>query len=163
MLRFSREPEKGIAQLLTARSVTPIQNENLNASPTPSEEEKSGGNERVELAMGTAVIFQQPGNAVEEVQTRVTGKTTAPDGTRLYRLERDAEGQALIVTRDCLTVVANESGPRTAGTVIRATAAQLFQVLGQACPFVGPGLWEVRRDEVTPKAWSALQRLVGEG
>lgn len=163
----SKEPEKGIAQLRTARSVTPIQNECLNASRTPSEGKSLGGQgvaeKGAELAMSTAVIFQQPGSAVEGVQTRVTGKTTAPDGTRLYRLERDAEGQALMVTRDCLTVVVNESGPRTAGTVIRATAAQLLQVLGQACPFVGPGLWEVRRDEVPAKAWGQLLRLVGEG
>ena len=125
----SKEPEKGIAQLRTARSVTSIQNESLNASRTPSEGKSLGGQggaeKGAELAMGTAVIFQQPGSAVEGVQTRVTGKTIAPDGTQLYRLERDAEGQALMVTRDCLTVIANESGPHTAGSIIRATAAQL--------------------------------------
>ena len=88
----SKEPEKGITQLITARSVTPIQNADLNASRTPSEGKSLGGQgvaeKGAELAMGTAVIFQQPGSAVEGVQTRVTGKTTAPDGTRLYRLER---------------------------------------------------------------------------
>ena len=158
----SKEPEEGIPQLSTARSVTPIQNENLNASRTPSEEGKSGGSDGAELAMGTAVIFQQPGSAAVGVQTRVTGKTTASDGTLLYRLEECAEGKPLVVPGDCLTVTTDETGPRTVGTVIRATAAQLFQVLGQACPFVGPGLWEVRRSEVPAKAWGQLLRLVGE-
>ena len=162
----SKEPEKGITELLTARSVTPIQNADLNASRTPSEGQSSGGHgvaETVtELAMGTAVTFQQPGSAGKGVQTRVTGKTTAPDGTLLYRLEECAEGKPLMVPGDCLTVVTGEPGPQTAGSVIRATAAQLLQVLGQACPFVGPGVWEVRRNEVPAKAWGALQRLVGE-
>lgn len=103
--------------------MTPIQNVDLSASPTPSEGRSLGGDEAAELGMGTAVIFQQPGSADEGVQTRVTGKTTASDGTRLYRLERGAEGQALMVTRDCLMVVVDEVGPRTAGSVIRATCA----------------------------------------
>ena len=156
------EPEKVLTELLTARSVTPIQNAALSASPTPSEPEKAGVSEETELAMGTAVIFQQPGSAVEGVETRVTGKTTQPDGTLRYRLEECAEGQPLMVTRDCLTVV-DEPGPQTAGSVIRATAAQLLQVLGKACPFAGPGLWAVKREEVPPMAWRQLMRLVGEG
>ncbi len=66
-----------------------------------------------------------------------------------------------MVPRDCLTVV-DGSKARSQEGVIKATAAQLLQVLGRACPFVGPGCWEVRRSEVPAKAWGALQRLIGE-
>ena len=165
--KSSEGARKGIAQLSTARSVTPIQDADLSASPTPSEGESLGGDGAAEtgaeLAMGTAVIFQQSGSAGEGVQTRVTGKTTVPDGTLLYRLEECAEGKPLIVPGDCLTVVTDELGSQMAGSVIRATAAQLLQVLGKACPFSGPGLWTVKRDEVSPLAWRQLMRLVGEG
>ena len=44
---------------------------------------------------------------------------------------------------------------------IKATAAQLLKVLGKACPFVGPGLWEIRQSEVPASAWAALLRLDG--
>ncbi|MEM6452846.1 MAG: hypothetical protein AAF703_21335 [Cyanobacteria bacterium P01_D01_bin.105] len=118
-----------------------------------------GVSELAELVMGTAVTFQQPGSAGEGVKTRVTGKTAQPNGTLLYRLKKGAEGQSL-VARECLTVVADES--LVQGDVIRATAVQLVQVLGKACPFVGPGLWTVKHDEVTAKAWGQLCRLVGE-
>jgi hypothetical protein len=143
--------------------VTCNQNQDLRASSPPSEPEKSTANQGPELAMGTVVMFQQPGNAVEAVETRVTGKTTQQDGTRLYRLEACAEGQPLVVPRDCLTVVADEAGTRAHAGVIKATAAQLLQVLGKACPFVGPGLWEVKRDEVPAQAWGQLLRIVEEG
>ena len=118
-----------------------------------------GVSELAELVMGTAVTFQQPGSAGEGVKTRVTGKTAQPNGTLLYRLKKGAEGQSL-VARECLTVVADELLVQS--DVIRATAKQLVQVLGKACPFVGPGLWTVKRDEVTAKAWGQLCRLVGE-
>ena len=82
-----------------------------------------------------------------------------PDGTLLYRLEACAEGQPLLVSRDRLSVVSDSAATADA---IRATAAQLLQVLGKACPFVGPGLWTVRREEVSPLAWQQLRRLVGQ-
>ena len=136
-----------------------MQNAGLNASTPPIEPLNLGASDLAELAMGTAVIFQLPGSAGEGGKTRVTGKTTQRDGTRRYRLEEGAEGQSL-VARECLTVVADELLVQS--DVIRATAKQLVQVLGKACPFVGPGLWTVKRDEVTAKAWGQLCRLVGE-
>ena len=159
--RDSRAEEglkKHLAGLSTARWMTPIQNEDLRPSTTPSAQQSPGSIQGAELAMGTAVIFQQPGSAVEGVQTRVTGKTIRPDGTLLYRLEKCAEGKPLMVSRDCLTVVAD--APRSPQSEIKATAAQLLQVLGKACPFVGPGLWTVRRSEVSPRAWGRLLKLV---
>ena len=158
--RAGEEPKKGLAELSTARCVTLSQDRTLSASTPPIERAKSCPYELGELAMGTAVIFQQSGSAAESVQTRVTGKVTQPDGTLLYRLEACAEGKPLLVSRDHLSV-ANESAVQA--NVIRATAAQLLQVLGKACPFVGPGLWTVRREEVSPLAWQQLRRLVGQG
>ena len=155
-----QELEKGKTQLITARSVTPIQGEALNASPTPPEQKGLSADSEAELATGTAVIFQQPGSAVEGVKTRVTGKTIQPDGTRLYRLEEGAESKPLVVSRDCLAVVSSEPDGRSPMDAIRATAAQLLQVLGKNCPFVGPGLWTVKRSEVTPKAWGHLLKLI---
>ncbi len=152
--------ERHLTELVTARCVTPIQNEDLSASTPPSEQVNSGASDGAELAMGTVVIFQQSGSAGEAVETRVTGKTIQQDGTLLYRLEECAEGKPLMVSRDQLVVVADESPSQ--GGIIKATAAQLLQVLGKARPFVGPGLWAVKRDEVPAKAWGQLIRLVGE-
>ena len=61
-----------------------------------------------------------------------------------------------------VVVGADDKPAQGAQGVIRATAAQLLQVLGKACPFVGPGMWTVKREEVSPLAWRQLMRLVGE-
>jgi hypothetical protein len=34
-------------------------------------------------------------------------------------------------------------------------------VLGHANPFVGPGLWEVKRGDVPAQAWEKLRQIVG--
>ncbi|MEL6816984.1 MAG: hypothetical protein AAFP03_19625, partial [Cyanobacteria bacterium J06598_3] len=155
-----KEPKKGLTELSTARCVTDRNDAVLSASTPPIEGAATSAGNEAELAMGTAVFFQAAGSCVvEAVKTRVTGKTTQPEGTVLYRLEECAEGQPLMVSRECLTVM-NESAPQD--NVIRATAAQLLQVLGKACPFVGAGLWTVTRDEMSGKAWVQLCRLVGE-
>ena len=62
---------------------------------------------------------------------------------------------------ECLQAIESNDTAQQGEAMIRATVAQLLQVLGQACPFVGPGVWLVKRDEMTAKAWSTLQRLVG--
>ena len=63
-----------------------------------------------------------------------------------------------MVSRNCLTVVAVL---KLREGVVQATAAQLLQVLGKACPFSGPGLLTVRRDELPAGAWGRLCRPVG--
>ena len=158
--RTGGEPKKGLAELSTARYVTAPQDKALSASTSPVEQAKLAADEPEELAMGTAVIFQQSGSAGESIQTRVTGKVTQLDGTRLYRLEQCAEGKPLMVSHDRLAVVGESAAQ---ANVIKATAAQLLQVLGKACPFVGPGLWTVRREDVSPLAWRQLRQLVGQG
>jgi len=159
-----RGAKKHLPELSTARCVTPTSNAALSASTPPSGGADLGGSDGTELAMGTAVFFQTAGSVVEKVETRVTGKTTQLDGTVLYRLEKGAKGSPLMAERSCLTVVAGNAKPLSKQDgIIRATATQLLQVLGKACPFVGPGLWSVKQDEVSPLAWRQLRRLVGEG
>ena len=82
-------------------------------------------------------------------------------GQPVYRLDYQRQGQAITLPVECLQVV-QERQPVPGETAIKATAEQLLQVLGKACPFVGPGFWTVRREEVPDKAWRQLLRLVGE-
>ena len=161
------EPKKRLAELRTVRWETPTNNNGLRPSTTPSEpgleKANDGPQEAAELAMGARVNVQHSGSDVDGVQTRVTGKTTDAEGRWLYRLEHCVESQPLMLPGDCLVAIADEKPAKGAKGVIRATAAQLLQVLGKACPFVGPGLWTVKREEVSPLAWRQLVRLVGEG
>ncbi|MEL6606131.1 MAG: hypothetical protein AAFP20_23195, partial [Cyanobacteria bacterium J06614_10] len=165
------EPRKHLTELLTARCVTASDSDALRPSSTPSKlglkqgstQVVEGSQESVELAMGTVVKVQQSGSDADGVQTRVTGKATDEDGKLLYRLEHRAEGEPLMLPGDCLVAITDEPSTQGIEDVIRATAAQLLQVLGKACPFVGPGLWTVNREEVSPLAWRQLTRLVGEG
>ena len=156
------EPKKGLAGLITARCMTSNQGELLSASRTPSEQAGTDIPAEAELATGAVVMLKQPGSDVDGVQTRVTGKTTGPDGMLLYRLEYCVEGKPLMVSGNCLEPVVDGDGSGVFGSVIKATSKQLLQVLGRACPFFGPGLWTVRHEEVTPKAWRQLAQLVGE-
>ena len=165
------EPKRHLTELLTARSVTASGSNDLRPSSTPSElvlepgdaQEIEWPQEAVELTMGDIVRVQQPGSDVDGIQTRVTGKATDVDGRLLYRLEHCVEGQPLMLSGDCLVAVTDKPSTQSVEGIIRATAAQLLQVLGKACPFVGPGLWMVKREEVSPLAWRQLLRLVEEG
>ena len=165
-----KAPKKHLPELLTARCVTASDSDALRPSSTLSKlglkqgstQVVEGSQESVELAMGTVVKVQQPGSDADGVQTRVTGKATDEDGRLFYRLEHRAEGKPLMLPGDCLVAVLDAKPTQTVEGVIRATAAQLLQVLGKACPFVGPGLWTVKREEVSPMAWRQLMRLVGE-
>ena len=165
-IRAGRELKKGLAQLSTARSMTPSNVSQLSRSSTPLKGDLQGGGAApkslVEFAMGDEVIIQQPGSVLHGIKTRVTGKAVDAEGQPRYRLEHRTEGQALMVSADCLRPVETETNRQSAKAVIKATAAQLLQVLGQACPFVGPGLWEVKQGDVPAKAWGQLLRLVGE-
>ncbi|MFK8184013.1 MAG: hypothetical protein AB8B99_11615, partial [Phormidesmis sp.] len=72
-------------------------------------------------------------------------------------IEGQQESSELAVEDGCAL---EQAGSAVEG-IIKATAAQFRQVLGQACPFVGPGLWTVKRKEVTAKAWDELSHLIG--
>ena len=164
--RAAREPKKRLTELGTARWETSSNNKVLSPSTTPSKRgaEKVDGEspEGTELTMGAMVKVQHTESDIDGIQTRVTGKTTDTAGKLLYRLEHRVEGQPVMVSRDCLVAISAEVSATETKGVIRATAAQLLQVLGKACPFVGPGLWTVKRDDVSPLAWRQLMRLVGD-
>ena len=157
----AEEPKKPPAELSTARYVTLTQSKDLSASHTPVEPEKAAADTPAELAMGAVVKVQHSGSDVDGIQTRVTGKATDENGRRIYRLEHCVDGLPLMLPGNCLEAIADEKPAKGAEGVIRATAAQLLQVLGKACPFVGPGLWTIKREEVSPLAWRQLLRLVG--
>ncbi|MGB3670532.1 MAG: hypothetical protein WA984_10500, partial [Phormidesmis sp.] len=103
--------------------------------------------------------------SLDGVETQVIAQTADVLGQPVYRLAYQRQGQAVTLPAECLQVV-EATGKEKAvpgEAVIRATAAQLLQVLGQACPFSGPGLWTVKRSEVTTKAWCRLLKLIKEG
>ena len=160
-------PKKRLPKLLTVRCVTSSHDKELSPSRTPSEQvseqEVVGAEGTSELAMGASVRVQHPRSGLDGVQSRVTGKVTGADGRLLYRLEYRVNNEPVMLPRECLVAVAEK--PRSSGTgdVIEATAQQLLQVLGKACPFVGPGLWRVKREELSPLAWRQLIRLIEEG
>lgn len=127
---------------------------------------KGSGTGREELAQtgfsaGQQVRIVMPGGSLDGIETRVLAKTVNVLGQPVYQLDYQRQGQAITLPAECLQVV-EEGKPLPGETAIKATAAQLLQVLGKACPFVGPGLWTVQRGEVPAKAWGQLLRLVGE-
>ena len=115
------------------------------------------------LSAGQRVRIVMPGGSLDGIETRVLAQTVDVLGQSVYQLEYQRQGQAITLPAECLQALSVEDRVLPGEAVIRATAAQLVQVLGQACPFVGPGLWIVRRSEVSPKAWSQLIELVSEG
>jgi hypothetical protein len=163
------EPEKAANKLKTGEYVTPIQNEDLNPSLPPL---LKGGqmepaavkmtvDNPVDLAPGDEVLIKLPGCPMNGVKTKVRGKTKDELERRVYRLDYRLHGQYMTLPMECLEVVATTKRSSAVETAIRATAAQLFTVLGQANPFVGPGLWEVKRGDVPAQAWEKLRQIVG--
>ncbi|MGC1526958.1 MAG: hypothetical protein WA783_12995, partial [Phormidesmis sp.] len=116
------------------------------------------------FAAGQRVRVVMPGGSLDGVEAQVLAQTVDVLGQPVYRLDYQRQGQPITLPVECLQVV-EATGPEKAvpgEAVIRATAVQLLQVLGQASPFSGPGLWTVKREEVTAQAWGHLCRLVGE-
>jgi hypothetical protein len=162
-------PGKAANKLRTGGYVTPIQNQGLNPSPPPIQE---GGQREsaavkmtvdnpVDLAPGDEVLIKLPGCPMNGVKTKVRGKTKDELQRRVYRLDYRLHGQYMTLPMECLEVVATTKRPSAVETAIRATAAQLFTVLGNANPFVGPGLWEVKRGDVPAQVWERLRQIVG--
>ena len=143
---------------LTEAPHTPIKatQESQKQGKKPSSEEKG-------LTIGQRVRIAMPGGSLDGIATRVIAQALNVLGQPVYQLEHQRQGQAVSLPAECLQVVeASEQAPPPREAVIRAAAAQLLQVLGKACPFVGPGLWTVRRSEVSAKDWGQLLRLVGK-
>ena len=113
------------------------------------------------FAAGQCVRIVMPRGALDGVETRVLAQTVDVLGQLVYQLDCQRQGQAITLPAECLQAVESKEKTWPGEAVVRATAAQLLQVLGKACPFVGPGLWTVKREEVSPLAWRQLLRLVG--
>jgi hypothetical protein len=134
-------------------------NADLVAIAAPKSELDTGLGQKA-LTAGQRVRIVMPGGSLDRIETRVLAQTVDSLGLPVYRLDYHRQGQAITLPAECLQVV--QEGQQLPGaTAIKATAAQLLQVLGKACPFVGPGLWTVRRDEVPAHSWGQLCRLVG--
>ena len=145
----------------------PVAAANSAISVSKAEEKDDGVAEvrRTGLGVGQRVRIVMPGGSLDGIETRVLAQTADVLGQPVYRLAYQRQGQAVTLPAECLQVV-EATGKEKAvpgEAVIRATAAQLLQVLGQACPFSGPGLWTVKRSEVTTKAWCRLLKLIKEG
>ena len=133
----------------------------IKATQASEKQDKKPSSEQKGLTGGQRVRIAMPGGSLDGIETRVIAQALNVLGQPVYQLEHQRQGQAVSLPTECLQVIeASEQAPPSIEAVIRATAAQLLQVLGQACPFVGPGLWTVQRSEVSPQAWTQLQQLL---
>ena len=132
-------------------------------APKPDEKRgKAAAPNQMGPTVGQQVRIAMPGGSLDGIETRVLAQALNVLGQPVYQLEHQRQGQAVSLPAECLQIVdASEPELPPKAAVIRATAAQLLQVLGKACPFVGPGLWTVRREDVSPLAWRQLRRLTG--
>ena len=115
------------------------------------------------LTVGQAVRIVMPGGSLDGIETQVLAQALDVLGQPVYRLDYRRQGRAVTLPAECLQIVEAKERRLPGKAVIRATAAQLLQVLGQACPFVGPGLWTVRQSELTSKNWKDLRRITKLG
>ena len=130
----------------------------MKVAKTDEKEGKEPVPNKTGLTIGQRVRIAMPGGSLDGIETQVIAQTRNVLGQPVYQLAYQRQGQAISLPAECLQVV--EAKPLLGEAVIRATAAQLLQVLGKACPFVGPGLWPVRRSEVTSRVWNSLKRLI---
>ena len=114
------------------------------------------------LAVGQLVRIAMPGGSLDGIETRVQAQVVNALGLPVYQLDYQRQGQAISLPAECLQTIQVEEKVLPGERIIKATSAQLLQVLGKACPFYGPRLWEIKRDEMTAQAWGQLCRLVGE-
>ena len=114
------------------------------------------------FAAGQQVRVVMPGGSLDGIETQVIAQALDILGQPVYRLAYQRQGQAVTLPAECLQGIEAEKRALSGDGEIRATAAQLLQVLGQDCPFFGPGLWTVQREVVTDQVWGQLCRLVGE-
>ena len=115
------------------------------------------------LTVGQQVRITMPGGSLDGIETKVIARALNVLGQPVYQLNYQKQGQTISLPAECLQAIQTEAKLLPREQVIRATAQQLLQVLGKACPFIGPGLWMVRQKEVPVAAWQQLIRLVGEG
>ena len=112
------------------------------------------------FAAGQRVRVVMPGGSLNGVETQVIAQALDILGQPVYRLDYHRQGRAVTLPAECLQILEVKEQALPEEAMIQATAAQLLQILGQACPFVGPGLWTIKRNELSAKAWNSLKRLI---
>jgi len=108
---------------------------------------------------GQLVRIVMPSGSLDGIETQVLAQMLDVLGQTVYRLDYYRQGRAITLPAVCLQKVEGTGKSLPGKAVIRATTQQLLQVLGKACPFVGPGLWTVSQSDMAPKNWNALRRL----
>ena len=103
-----------------------------------------------------------PGGSLDGIETKVIARALNVLGQPVYQLDYQRQGQTISLPPECLQAIQTEAKALPGKRIIQATAAELIQVLGKACPFVGPGLWTVKREDLPPTAWRQLLGLVEE-
>ena len=164
--------KRGITQLLTLRCVIAIYSNLFTSFDTPKKRLSEGGasvagtvtqssavSAPADLwlscfAVGQLVRIAMPGGSLDGIETCVQAQVLNVLGQPVYQLDYLRQGRAITLPAECLQAIQVEE------RVVKATSAQLLQVLGRACPFSGPKLWEIRRSDVPAQAWNALMQMV---
>ena len=138
--------------------------ESLNQTVKGDESRTEGGRQAALwlwcLAVGQMVRITMPGGSLDGIETHVQAQVLNTLGQPVYQLDYQRQGQAISLPAECLQVIQVEDKALPGERVLKATSAQLLQVLGKACPFYGPRLWEIRRSDVPAQAWNALTQMV---
>jgi len=95
------------------------------------------------FSAGQQVRIAMPGGSLDGIETRVLAKTVNVLGQPVYQLDYQRQGQAITLPAECLQVVEVNDRSLPEDAVIQAAAVQWLQMLGEACPFVGPGLQQL--------------------
>jgi len=157
--RACKSPAESTLTTTVSNSLTDDQIQDGKCQPEP---DKSPQVERPKLTVGQAVRIVMPGGSLNGVETRIQAQVLNVLGQPVYQLDYQRQGQTVSLPAECLQAIKTEVRVLPGEQVIRATAAQLVQVLGKTCPFVGPGLWTVKREDLPPTAWGQLSKLIAE-
>ena len=147
----------------TEAALIAAENSPMEVTEADKKEGEEATTQRKGLTVGQQVRIAMPGGALDGIETQVIAQIKNVLGQPVYQLAYQRQGQTISLPAECLQVVETKEKALPKEVVIRATAAQLLQVLGKSCPFVRPGFWAVKRSEVTLKAWCHLLKLIGEG
>ena len=138
-----------------------VEDSPVEVSGADEKEQKDTTKQPKGLTVGQQVRIAMPGGSLDGIETKVIARALNVLGQPVYQLDYQRQGQTISLPPECLQAIQTKNTAVPKETEIAATAAQLVQVLGKTCPFVGPGLWTVKRSEVTSKAWKLLCELSG--
>ena len=146
---------------LTQTSIA-AENSPVEVTGADEKEQKDTTEQPKGLTVGQQVRIAMPGGSLDGIETKVIARALNVLGQPVYQLDYQRQGQTISLPPECLQAIQTEAKALPGKRIIQATAAELIQVLGKACPFVGPGLWTVKREDLPPTAWRQLLGLVEE-